>query len=504
MPSGTSISICAPASFWYLQLFPIQEMAAVIDYVIFMTYDLHGQWDYGNAFSDPGCSGGNCLRSDVNLTETINALSMITKAGVPSNQIIVGVTSYGRSFQMTTAGCYTELCTYTGHWSGAYAGLCTETPGYIANAEINSILDGNGTLTSGNGSPVNVGTNFMTYLDSNSYSNIVVYDDTQWVGYMDDDNKASRELIYIDLNFCGWADWAIDLQTYDGDNSSNNESVVYLSPSIWTEPDAVAQCTPPCILVLPPSQLGSSTVFTFPPYVTSLEVGWITTVIVTVDGAVSTSIGFTGMIETTTLSIPPLTTTAVNFWNINVTSGASSLMITPTSSILPPPFTITDVYPAGVTAAPGVRTITPPPSPYLVELGSSQPTQTYTPSYSTQATLSGTLVIDGATIENPYLTITEPAGQVVVIAPSNIIIVDGATIVNPTSPTTTDGVTILPPLPVFTTFPSQTIQPYTSSSIPTPTVVTVNGKKEPVIPCSAWFFFVSCSHDPHLRTSSSQ
>lgn len=83
-------------------------MAEVLTYVIFMTYDLHGQWDYGNRFSDPGCAGAGCLRSDVNLTETLNALSMITKAGIHSSQIIMGVSSYGRSFQMSTAGCYTE------------------------------------------------------------------------------------------------------------------------------------------------------------------------------------------------------------------------------------------------------------------------------------------------------------------------------------------------------------------------------------------------------------
>lgn len=64
----------------------------------FMTYDLHGQWDYGNKWSVPGCPAGNCLRSQVNSTETHTALSMITKAGVPSNKIVVGVTSYGRAF----------------------------------------------------------------------------------------------------------------------------------------------------------------------------------------------------------------------------------------------------------------------------------------------------------------------------------------------------------------------------------------------------------------------
>ena len=40
---GKSISIAAPASYWYLKGFPIAEMAQVVNYIVFMTYDLHGQ-----------------------------------------------------------------------------------------------------------------------------------------------------------------------------------------------------------------------------------------------------------------------------------------------------------------------------------------------------------------------------------------------------------------------------------------------------------------------------
>jgi len=114
MPASKTVSLTAPASFWYLQHFPIQAISEVVDYVVYMTYDLHGQWDYGNIFSDPGCPTSGCLRSHVNLTETINALSMITKAGVSSNKVAVGVTSYARSFQMSTVGCWTEECTFIG------------------------------------------------------------------------------------------------------------------------------------------------------------------------------------------------------------------------------------------------------------------------------------------------------------------------------------------------------------------------------------------------------
>lgn len=129
LPEGTSLSVTAPTSYWYLKPFLIETVSTFVDYIVYMTYDLHGQWDYDNQYSDEGCPEGNCLRSAVNITETLNSLSMITKAGVPSAKVIVGVTSYGRSFQMTTAGCYDATCTYTGPESGAYAGVCTGTPG---------------------------------------------------------------------------------------------------------------------------------------------------------------------------------------------------------------------------------------------------------------------------------------------------------------------------------------------------------------------------------------
>lgn len=52
LPAGKTISIAAPASYWYLKAFPISEISETVDYIVFMTYDLHGQWDYNNAFSE--------------------------------------------------------------------------------------------------------------------------------------------------------------------------------------------------------------------------------------------------------------------------------------------------------------------------------------------------------------------------------------------------------------------------------------------------------------------
>lgn len=178
----------------------MKQMGAALDYIIYMTYDLHGQWDYNNQWTSPGCPSGNCLRSHVNETETKNALSMITKAGVPSNKVVVGVASYGRSFKMAEAGCTGPMCKFTGssRESNAAKGRCTQTGGYISNAEINEIIS--------------KGSVNKQWEDAGS--NILVYNDTEWVAYMDDDTKASRSKFYDSYNFAGTTDWAVDLQEF--------------------------------------------------------------------------------------------------------------------------------------------------------------------------------------------------------------------------------------------------------------------------------------------------
>lgn len=51
LPAGKTLSFAAPASYWYLRHFPVADMAKVADYMVYMTYDLHGQWDVGNEYA---------------------------------------------------------------------------------------------------------------------------------------------------------------------------------------------------------------------------------------------------------------------------------------------------------------------------------------------------------------------------------------------------------------------------------------------------------------------
>ncbi|KAJ6438065.1 Kinesin light chain 1 [Purpureocillium lavendulum] len=63
---GKSLSIAAPASYWYLKAFPIDRIAAVIDYIVYMTYDLHGQWDYGNKTNSINVTAWDEVNLDLN------------------------------------------------------------------------------------------------------------------------------------------------------------------------------------------------------------------------------------------------------------------------------------------------------------------------------------------------------------------------------------------------------------------------------------------------------
>ncbi|KAH6648205.1 hypothetical protein BKA67DRAFT_683676 [Truncatella angustata] len=421
MPSGKTVSITAPASYWYLQYFPIQALSLVVDYIVYMTYDLHGQWDYTNKYGSSGCISydqglGNCLRSHVNLTETINALSMITKAGVPSNMIAVGVSSYGRSFQMETAGCWTEQCTYTGPDSGAYPGQCTNTAGYISNYEIDQILAENPSAQS--------------LWDQNSYSNIVVFNDTQWVAYMDDANKETRKALYPGLNFLGSADWAVDLQSENGDGngtsgkSDSSAQTVYIDPDIWSSATPLVSGPPGATLIWPPMPLGSATTISFPLWTTTITYSSLTSRTSTLtDGSTSTYPAYVDVSWLTVLTIPPVTTTAIPVWGVTLDTSSIGGPIVLTSSVQPPPFTVivTPVM-SGTTSIIGA-TETTTSSGAAVIWGSL----TYSPPVQTE-TLGGiTTVIGGVTLPpaavvvtpNPHPTTTPEPGTTDPIINSN-------------------------------------------------------------------------------------
>ncbi|KAM0188052.1 hypothetical protein ACHAPI_010829 [Fusarium lateritium] len=211
--SGKTMSVALPAAYWYLKPFAVKDMAVLVDYIVYMTYDLHGQWDYGNTMISPGCPNGNCLRSHVNKTETLDSLAMITKAGVDPAKVVIGISSYGRSFKMKDPKCTGPTCQFTGSFSvsDAEPGVCTGEAGYLSDAEIRQIA-----YDAKNGKK---GVTAKTWYDKASDSDMMTYGTqgkgmTDWVAYMGPTTKVKRTEWAQGLNFGGVVDWAIDLETW--------------------------------------------------------------------------------------------------------------------------------------------------------------------------------------------------------------------------------------------------------------------------------------------------
>lgn len=128
-----------------------------------------------------------------------------------------------------------------------------------------------------------------------------------------------------------------------------DDEIVYVNSSICSSngPSTVT-CDQSCTTVLPPSSLPHASTVSFPPYVTSLEVGWLTTR-TGANGSPTTE--FTDTTVTTALQIPAVTVNTIDYWIVVVSDPTAPLIICPTSSIVPSPFVITDSLPRGVTGA---------------------------------------------------------------------------------------------------------------------------------------------------------
>ncbi|KAF4547344.1 putative glycosyl hydrolases family 18 protein 4 [Elsinoe fawcettii] len=192
-----SVSIALPSGYWYLKVLPVIEIVQHVDYAVYMTYDYHGLWDFGNRWSQSGCVNGDCLRSHVNMTETMESLALITKAGVPSNKIVVGITSYGRGFHMESSNCTDPGCLWTQE-APQPKGRCTQEEGVLADGEINELRKQQ---------------NSIYIRDERSDSDIVVFPDSAWwIAHMNEKTKLGRIGKYRMMNFAGTSDWAVDLQ----------------------------------------------------------------------------------------------------------------------------------------------------------------------------------------------------------------------------------------------------------------------------------------------------
>ncbi|KAL7746162.1 hypothetical protein RI367_008533 [Sorochytrium milnesiophthora] len=204
--TSKSISIAAPAGFWYLREFRIAEMAQELNYIVYMTYDMHGNWDYHIP------SLGGYLNAHNNMTEIKSALNMIQKAGVPSDKVLMGIGFYGRSFKQADPDCEAPGCKFVdpgqvipsldNYQVTARPGDCTGAGGILSYSEIMLYVQQE---------------NYRSlWRDEAAATNILTYNDDEWVAYDDDVTLRIKLKAADDMCLGGIIVWAIDLDTPGG------------------------------------------------------------------------------------------------------------------------------------------------------------------------------------------------------------------------------------------------------------------------------------------------
>ncbi|KAH8665151.1 hypothetical protein BGZ60DRAFT_470789 [Tricladium varicosporioides] len=197
--SNYGITATIPSSFWYLQHFDLFNMQNYLDWFNFMSYDIHGVWDASNKHTGP------FIRPHTNLTEIKDGLSLMWRAGVAPEKVVLGLGWYGRSFTLSDANCNKPngVCQFS---SGANPGACTDNAGTLSNAEIKRMLASNGVTQS---------------FDATAAVKWATWNSNQWVSY--DDGQTMQLKMAAANNLClgGTMIWAIDLDNTDGESMND-------------------------------------------------------------------------------------------------------------------------------------------------------------------------------------------------------------------------------------------------------------------------------------------
>lgn len=182
-----------------MRWFDVKNMQNYVDWLNFMSYDIHGTWDGTNKETGP------YVRPHTNWTEIATGLDLLWRDGVDPAKVTLGLGWYGRSFTLANPSCSTPGCVFS---SGGNAGECTKSAGTLSNAEINRIIAQYGLTPT---------------FDEEAAVNWISWDSNQWVSY---DNGPSIQLkLQRASGLClgGAMIWAIDLD--DSAGTSNEDTL---------------------------------------------------------------------------------------------------------------------------------------------------------------------------------------------------------------------------------------------------------------------------------------
>ncbi|ETS74683.1 hypothetical protein PFICI_13167 [Pestalotiopsis fici W106-1] len=322
------ISLTLAPDYWYLRWFDAKAMEANVDFFGFMAYDLHGSWDADVL------ALGSLVRGQADIREISKNTLPLWFDGLNPAKLNFGLAMYGRGYTLADPSCNQLLCPFSGPSKPA---PCTSFNGVMSLVEIKQLIKQRGLEPQ--------------YLEEAMMKQIT-WDD-QWIGYDDEDTFAAKMSFADSLCFGGTMVWSIDFQEVgSGGPDEEDGEVVYIGTEVYQQP--TAQCEPPCIMVLPPSKLPSSTTISLPEYTTSLEVGSST--------AVNGEATFVVTTTTITITLTSIVTDQYPMSNVHVTSQSGSSSIVAMPSVEVPPVSVVLTNGQGETST---RVLSLPPWPAI-------------------------------------------------------------------------------------------------------------------------------------------
>ena len=116
-----ALTIAGAAGNWYLNQIEAVKVAAIVDHIFVMGYDLHGTWDTYADFNAPLYTpSGASPQSRSSISDCVQAY---LKKGIPAEKIVLGMPLYGYAYQGVKAQNNGLYSTYTSAKSVSYKTL---------------------------------------------------------------------------------------------------------------------------------------------------------------------------------------------------------------------------------------------------------------------------------------------------------------------------------------------------------------------------------------------
>ena len=188
------LTAAVAAGKWTVQTaYEIGTISNHLDFINLMSYDLHGSWENVLGHNSPLYSRSQETGDQATANQDWAVNTWIDN-GTPSEKLILGIATYGRSFKLLNRNAYTIGSTSSG---AGTAGYYTKESGFLAFYEIC------GKIQSG-----------WTEGWNDEQKVPYAYGDGQWVGY-DDENSVKIKANYLkDKKLGGAMFWTMDLDDF--------------------------------------------------------------------------------------------------------------------------------------------------------------------------------------------------------------------------------------------------------------------------------------------------